>query len=164
MGENTRTPARRSVTLRLAEVADLEAVSAIERASFSDPWSEHALAAAMSGPQTVFIVAEAASPGETAIIGYFVLTRAADEAELLNLAVTAADRRRGLGRVLLERALSEARGMNVHAVFLEVRESNAAARLLYQSAGFHQVGRRKNYYRRPAEDALIFRFGLAGNG
>jgi len=78
----------------------------------------------------------------------------AGEAEILNLAVDAAWRRRGVGRRLMEAALDEAARRQARRVFLEVRESNAGARAFYARLRFAEGGRRRNYYRDPAEDAL----------
>jgi ribosomal-protein-alanine N-acetyltransferase len=79
----------------------------------------------------------------------------AGEAEILNLAVGAAWRRRGIGGRLMQTALEAARANGVGRVFLEVRESNATARAFYQRLGFSQEGRRRNYYSDPPEDALL---------
>jgi ribosomal-protein-alanine N-acetyltransferase len=163
-------------TVRPAVLDDLDAVLAIENESFSDPWSRHALALALTGLQTLFMVADAVvhlvesgreqtNPGGAdadRIAGYFVLSPVGDEAELLNLAVSPRIRRRGIGAALVEQAMRAAAERGARAVFLEVRESNTAARALYQSAGFEQVGRRKRYYQRPREDALILRRAVAG--
>ena len=91
-----------------------------------------------------------------------MLSPIGDEAELLNLAVSRQSRRRGIGATLVEHAVREAEARGARAVFLEVRESNVAARALYASAGFDQVGRRKGYYQRPREDALILRIETGG--
>ena len=99
-----------------------------------------------------------------AIVSYFIgsipsgflvaRTLAADEQELLNLAVDPLHRRRGIGRSLVKALLSEAPG----AVFLEVRESNRRARDLYKSLGFQEVSLRKNYYDHPLEAAIVMKF------
>jgi ribosomal-protein-alanine N-acetyltransferase len=79
------------------------------------------------------------------------------EAEVADLAVAPAARRRGIGRALIDRLLSDLEREGVLAVFLEVRESNRAARALYESRAFHGVGRRRGYYRFPLEDALLLK-------
>lgn len=89
------------------------------------------------------------------VIGVVVSRAAAGEAELLNLAVLPGWRRRGLGGLLLARALSEMQDAGAESIFLEVRESNLPARSFYTSAGFVMAGRRRAYYRNPVEDALI---------
>ena len=89
------------------------------------------------------------------VAGYVVGWHVLDEAELANLAVDPGIRGRGIGRLLLDAMLADARSRESARVFLEVRESNEAARQLYASRGFGQVGRRTKYYRGPEEDALI---------
>ena len=80
-----------------------------------------------------------------------------DEAEVLNLAVSPSCRGLGVGGMLLDAALSEAAAAGATSVFLEVRESNVAARALYASRGFTEISRRSRYYRKPVEDALVLR-------
>jgi len=101
----------------------------------------------------LFLVAEVA--GEVG--GYVVALDAADEGEILNLAVAPGGRRIGLGRALVEAILGMLKDREVSHVYLEVRESNAPARALYAAQGFREVGRRKAYYRRPVEDAIVLR-------
>jgi len=91
------------------------------------------------------------------VAGYAVAHHAADEAEILNLGVAPAQRRRGLGRALVVHLMALLADRGVRAVYLEVRESNDAARCLYRQLGFRDVGRRPGYYRRPVEDAVILR-------
>ena len=91
------------------------------------------------------------------VAGYVVALDAADEGEILNLAVAEAGRRRGLGRALVQAILDALAQRDVQHIYLEVRESNAPARALYGAFGFKDVGRRKAYYRRPVEDAIVLR-------
>ena len=92
---------------------------------------------------------------DSRVAGFLVSRTVADhEREILNVAVAPADRRRGIGRALVENELARGRG----ACFLEVRESNLAAINLYVSMGFEIVGKRPNYYRDPAEAAIVMRF------
>ena len=94
------------------------------------------------------------------VAGYAMAHHAADEAEILNLGVATAHRRRGVGRALVARLLALLADRGVEAVYLEVRESNNAARRLYQQLGFRDVGRRPGYYRRPLEDAVVLRTAI----
>lgn len=119
---------------------------------FSDPWSTQDFRDCVTF--ALFLVAEDA---RERVAGYVVALEAADEGEILNLAVAPAERRRGLGRTLVEAMLDALRTRDVRQVYLEVRESNASARALYASRGFKEVGRRKAYYRRPVEDAIVLR-------
>lgn len=129
---------------------DAAALAALHAAAFESPWSAGELAALLASPG-VFALAE---PGEG-----FVLARvAADEAEILTLAVAPGARRRGLGRRLTEAAAELAAARGAASLFLEVAEDNAAGRGLYAAAGFAETGRRPGYYARPgaaAVDALI---------
>jgi ribosomal-protein-alanine N-acetyltransferase len=166
VGEGARLRADGTMGLRRATVADINSMLAIEAASFSDPWSRHALLGAVASPDTITTVAELVMPGviPTAVGGYSVLSRTADEAELLNLAVAETARGQGIGAALVEQAKRDATEWGAWAIFLEVRASNAAALALYERAGFREVGRRKDYYRRPSEDALILRRELLPGG
>lgn len=139
-------------------MADVARVAAIERAAFSDPWPASAFQDALGAtPPLLFFVAVR----ERATAGYVLARRVADEAEILNLAVAAEHRRRGVGRALVERVLGELRACGVRDAFLEVRESNRAAQGLYEGLGFRVVGRRPRYYRRPVEDALLLRAAIS---
>lgn len=142
---------RAECVLRAARPRDLPAVSAIEQASFGDPWSPASFGALVDNPQVWFAVAECAG----VVTGYLVAWFAADEAEVGNVAVAAAARGRGLGGMLVDAGLAEAAARGAATVFLEVRESNEIARRLYAGRGFREVGRRRRYYRNPAEDALV---------
>lgn len=99
-----------------------------------------------------------------ALAGYIVAQCAADEGEILNLGVAAAQRSQGIGRALVQRMLAVLAGRGVRQVYLEVRQSNAVARRLYESVGFAEVARRPRYYRRPVEDAVVLRAALASVG
>ena len=154
--------ARESVVLRTAHADDLDAVTAIEQSAFSDPWSRHAFATLVGNPAVLFLVARGsepaprgAVPGDGPLLGYVVAWFAADESEIANIAVAPAARGRGVGAMLLDAALAEAVRRGAATTYLEVRESNAAARRLYASRGFRELGRRRRYYRAPVEDALV---------
>ena len=138
--------------IRSVELPDLPGIAAIESASFSDPWSvrDFRESAASGIP---FLVAEA----DGAVVGYIIAHHGGGEAEILNLGVAPAARRRGVGRALVGAILVALHETGVGAVFLEVRESNTAAQRLYGALGFSEVGRRRRYYQVPAEDAVILR-------
>jgi ribosomal protein S18 acetylase RimI-like enzyme len=84
-----------------------------------------------------------------------------EEAEILDVAVPARHRRKGYARFLLKKFLDLARERGIHTLFLEVRESNVAALALYREFRFEPTGRRPNYYRDPAEAALLLRLKLS---
>jgi len=95
------------------------------------------------------------------IAGYAIAHAAADEGEILNLGVGPAHRRRGAGRELVRAMMETLATRGVRAVYLEVRESNVAARELYDRLGFREMGRRSRYYRRPVEDAILLRAAIS---
>jgi ribosomal-protein-alanine N-acetyltransferase len=92
------------------------------------------------------------------VVGFIVGRQVEDEWEIENIAVTGTARRHGLGSRLVGELLDLARSRGGKSVFLEVRESNRAARSLYEKWGFLEVGRRKTYYQNPPEDALVLKF------
>lgn len=94
------------------------------------------------------------------VAGFIVGRQVAEEWEIENIAVTGAARRCGLGSRLVGELLDHVRSRGGKTVFLEVRESNRAARALYEKWAFIEVGRRKAYYQNPAEDALILKFNF----
>lgn len=107
-------------------------------------------------PRRVALVVEDAA----ALQGFLVAHAVAGEWEIENIAVAGAARRRGLGTRLLEEFLKMASGEGATAVFLEVRESNRAARFLYEKWSFRESGRRSGYYAQPQEDAIVYRLSF----
>lgn len=139
--------------------ADVEAVLEVERASFGVPWSERTFRNLLRRSNARLLVAEHEAGG---LAGYAVLWVVGREAELGDLAVRRDLRRRGIGRRLVDAVLRSAAAVGARAVFLEVRESNDAARRLYEGAGFEAVGRRRGYYTNPPEDAVVMRRAIHG--
>ena len=131
----------------------LESLEQLERICFSRPWSWKMLAEELENQCAAFLVAEDAVTGD--VLGYAGLLVAADEGYITNVAVDPACRRQGVANQLLQVFDSFARGNHLAFLTLEVRPSNAAAIALYQSFGFTEAGRRRNYYDLPKEDALI---------
>ena len=154
MGGGARKAA--GLKIRPARADDMLSVGLIERESFADPWGPREFTSALEAPQTIFFVADE----EGVVQGYAIALSVADEAEILNLAVHPSLRGRGLGGKLLDAALAEARARGAVQIFLEVRESNLAARGLYAARGFDEVTRRRGYYRHPVEDALVLRLAV----
>ena len=149
------------VEIRDARLTDIPEIAEIERASFSDPWSASSFRSLIGLPSTWFAVAER----DGRVVGYSVLLVAADEAELGNIAIAESERRRGVGQHLLEATIRAARQLGAASIYLEVRDSNDAAKSLYAASGFQEVGRRRGYYRRPLEDAIVLRWRAEqGNG
>lgn len=156
MGSGSR-PAAQGVTalLRPAIAADVNEIVRIERASFADPWSEESFRRILGGQSAIFQVIVMAP--ENRLAGYIIAFTIAPDAELLNVAVDPTYRGRGLAGQMLDAVLIQLGASGVRTAYLEVRESNRAARALYGSRGFKEIGRRRNYYRRPVEDALVMR-------
>jgi ribosomal-protein-alanine N-acetyltransferase len=141
-------------SLRPATPADVPEVAALERVCYPDPWAPNAFASLPDNPQVYFAVARDAA---AKLVGYVIAWHVMDEGELANLAVAPGARRQGIGRALLGAVTRDAVERGTGELYLEVRESNHAARTLYEANGWGQVGRRKGYYRSPVEDALILR-------
>jgi ribosomal-protein-alanine N-acetyltransferase len=144
-----------AIVIRNAAAADIPRVGEIERSSFNDPWGASDFRAVLHAPQSIFLVAADAASKE--IRGYAIAMTVLDESEILNIAVDKAFRGNGLGGTLLDAAIAEVAARGAVSTFLEVRESNAVARKLYESRGFAELSRRRGYYREPVEDALILR-------
>jgi ribosomal-protein-alanine N-acetyltransferase len=143
------------VVIERASERVLGEIIELERASFSDPWSEASFTSVVNEPAAFFATARDGASDHVA--GYVVAWFMADEGEIANLAVREPKRRRGVGAALLDAALDEGRRRGATAIYLEVRDSNAAARALYASRNFEEVGRRRKYYRKPVEDAIVLR-------
>jgi len=144
----------RSVSIALASERDLPAIVAIEREAFSDPWSERSFREALDQPAVYFAVARSDADD---VLGYVVAWFVADEGQIANLAVVPAGWGSRIGRALLVAALEEASARGIVDIYLEVRDSNERARRLYAGCGFEPIGRRRGYYRRPLEDAIVLR-------
>ncbi len=146
--------------VRPAVRSDLSEVVSIEAVSFSDPWSEESFRTSLELDRVRFLVAEdeGSSWGSAARLhGYVIALLMGDEGEIVDLAVRPSERCRGVGGRLLDQVTAAAGDEGVRSLFLEVRESNLAARALYASRKFTPVGRRRGYYRDPAEDAVLMR-------
>jgi len=141
-----------SVRIAPLTVDLLDQVVAIERLSFSDPWSREMFRSELQiGGGTYARVAER----EGFVLGYLLAVLVVDEAHLGNLAVHPSERRSGIGQMLLDDLMETSRARGIHRVTLEVRESNQNARKFYYNNEFIDVAMRKNYYRSPVEDAIV---------
>jgi ribosomal-protein-alanine N-acetyltransferase len=136
--------------------ADIPEVLVIDRVSFPIPWSERSYHFELTeNPSAHLWVAERATPGGTAILGYIGYWHIIDEAHISTFAVHPDWRQQGVGTTLLMTALRDALRQGAEIATLEVRESNHVAVELYQRYGFRIVGRRSRYYRDNQEDALL---------
>lgn len=138
-----------TVALRVDAVglAHARVLAALHAACFEDSWSVGAMADVLASPGAFACLAFPA--GATDPAGFALARVAADEAELLSLGVMPSSRRQRIGRALLDDVIRRVGELNAAAIFLEVAETNDAARLLYAASGFSAVGRRPDYYQRP---------------
>lgn len=142
-------------TLSAATPRDAASMAALHAASFSRGWSESEFEQLLTDRS---VIAERATSGRRSV-GFIVSRRAADEAEILSVAVARAWQGRGLARRLLDLHLRRLAGLRLRAVFLEVDEDNIPALRLYARAGFQEVGRRPGYYS-GGKSALVLRRDL----
>jgi ribosomal-protein-alanine N-acetyltransferase len=152
------------VRIDLAGPADTPALAQIHAASFAHEWSVDELSALMGDRQVITLVARRANAlGTRSPIGFLLLRIAADEAEVLTVAVDPRRRSRGCGRNLMLEGFVRLVRRGVTRVFLEVDEGNASAVKLYRRLGFTDVGVRKGYYRQgnATSNALVMRLDLA---
>ena len=131
----------------------LDRLEQLERMCFSRPWSKKMLAEELDNQCAAFLVA--VEPETEKAVGYAGLLVVADEGYITNVAVDPSCRRQGVAAQLLQVFDNFAKGNHLAFLTLEVRPSNAAAIALYEGFGFREVGRRRNYYDLPKEDALI---------
>ena len=128
-------------------------VAALEKICFSDPWSEKSVASELENPLSHWLVA---MEGDT-VVGYVGSQTVLGETDMMNVAVHPDYRRQGIAESLIQTLVKDLKDRQSHCLTLEVRDSNASARALYEKLGFSQIGRRKNYYHNPKEDGLILR-------
>ena len=128
-------------------------IAHLETLCFHDPWSEKSIASELENALSLWLVAVEGDD----VIGYVGSQTVLGWSDMMNVAVHPDHRRKGVGEALVV-ALEEAlKAQESTCLTLEVRASNDPARTLYEKLGFVEVGRRKNYYRNPKEDALIMR-------
>jgi ribosomal-protein-alanine N-acetyltransferase len=157
--------------IRPATIADLPAITELERkAATAAHWSAEQygqlLKADPHAPATrlalVAVPSELSRGSSQNILGFLVARGLGPEWEMENLVVQAEARRKGVGKSLMKEFVRRAQAAGGQFIFLEVRESNAAARTLYRCAGFEEAGRRKAYYAGPVEDAVVYKLSLEG--
>lgn len=139
--------------------SDVEAISRILRTSAeAAQWPPESYPKLASSPGGLLLISEFEPSGQA--IGFLAARIAADQAEILNIAILPDFRRKGIASALLAASFERFRHSAVSRVFLELRESNFPARALYQRHGFVLSGRRKSYYQNPAEHALCMHSDL----
>ena len=129
--------------IEIMNASHVAQIAALEKICFADPWSEKSIASELDNKLAFWLVA---AEGEQV-----------DETDMMNVAVHPDFRRKGVAESLIEELVDHLRRMGSHCLTLEVRASNAPAIALYEKLNFREIGRRKNYYRNPKEDALILR-------
>lgn len=147
--------------IRQASREDIAIIRKLEQeAESAAHWGEREYDAlfAAEAPRRIALVAEEA---DAEILGFVIARCADDEWEIENVVVASEQRRRGVGIALVRELVQEARRSGAALVLLEVRESNAAARGLYEKIGFNEIGRRPDYYRNPPEDALLLGISIS---
>lgn len=149
--------------IRMSEHDLLEVVEIEEKSGLSR-WGWAAYYAELQGAnRELMLVARPVSLSaleSSIIVGYIVARETAGELHINNVAVRAEYRRRGIGAILLNRVIDEARKRNAKMAFLEVRSANIAAQALYEKSGFKAIARRTNYYSEPLEDAVVMSMEL----
>jgi ribosomal-protein-alanine N-acetyltransferase len=143
----------------LATESDLDAVLAIEEASFTNPWTREMYLAELENRGVSFCFL--ARNADRQVVGFCSFWRVVDELHINNLAVLPQHRRGGAATALLQHVFREGARLGAARATLEVRRSNEAARILYERFGFSVAGTRRAYYSKPVEDAIVlWREGL----
>lgn len=140
---------------------DLDAVMAVNRESYLHPWSPDLVLRELRHEWSTVLLAVEDGPAGEVLLGFIVYWLVHDEVHVLNVAVGAAARRRGVGRALMDEAAARGRGRGARLSTLEVRRSNAGAIALYRALGYQEVAVRPNYYAEEKEDAIIMELALA---
>ena len=135
---------------------EFKQIARLEEKYFSDSWSEQTLSDTFEYDYNHLLIEKR----EGRVVGYLIYSEVQGEAELLRIAVDKAYRRMGIAGSLIESMLEELRDFEAERVSLEVRAHNIAAVSLYKSYGFKDIFVRKDYYREPVDDALIFQLEL----
>lgn len=138
--------------IRMGTQADAAAIWQIEKDSFADAWSLESIRHELENEVATYYLLEAE---DGSIIGFADLWLIVDEGQLANLALSPAARGQGAGEYLLRTAMETLFKKDCQSIFLEVRVSNGPALGLYQKLGYQVVGRRKEYYSQPVEDAYM---------
>lgn len=142
--------------IRTVQARDLFDVLTIAKESFTVSWSFNSFKNEFLNERSIFKVAEY----DGKVVGYAVVRKLIDEAELLSIAVKKELRKMGIAQALLNEIFEELKKASIKSCFLEVRESNAEAIQLYKKVGFKKINVRKNYYSYPQEDAIIMKLEL----
>ena len=143
-----------NIIIELARPQDAAILAQTEGECFSTPWALDMIAQEITGAQSRVWCAK--TP-QKKIVGHIAITFATDTADITTVAVLPQYRRLGIAASLLEKVVSFCEANGTSTLFLEVRESNAAAIALYEKYQFEKISVRRNYYKQPTEDAVIYR-------
>lgn len=141
------------MTIDLMTSEQVSQVAALEAICFDDPWSERSVASELDNPLSLWLTAVE----DDKVVGYVGSQTVMGETDMMNVAVHPEYRRRHIAEDLILALVENLKGKESHCLTLEVRASNEGAIRLYEKLSFSQIGRRKNYYHNPKEDALILR-------
>ena len=142
-------------------ITDADDLAALHADAFRHGWPAAEMEALIADPSVLVVVArEGRTPFTRRPVGFVMVRAAADEAEILTVAVAPSRRSRGIGRLMIDETIRRLYFMRVAALFLEVDESNGPALALYRRLGFREVGRRANYYDGGTANALVMRADL----
>jgi ribosomal-protein-alanine N-acetyltransferase len=137
----------------LSSPDEIDAVLAVEEASFTNPWTREMYVAELENRDVSYCYL--AKDEDGLVLGFCSYWRVLDELHINNLAVLPQQRRAGIGSALLKFVLNQGAVLGARRATLEVRRSNECARLLYERFGFTVAGVRRAYYTKPVEDALV---------
>lgn len=153
---------KRDYALELLTIGDSTAIAPLHHEDFVRPWSAEEFSSLLEQDTVFGFAVREVGQGAAAPAGFVLARLAAGEAEILTIAVSRNHRRHGLGWRLMDAVLRELHGQRAEALFLEVDETNAPAIGLYRKFGFHEVGKRPNYYQsaQGATGALVMRLDL----
>lgn len=143
----------KELTIVPFKTSDIDEVMAIEDRSFPSPWTKESYLELAPLDTISFYVVKR----DKHVVGYMLYQTWTHEMELHTIAVIPECRRQGIGRLMLEHLIQDAKARRASRIFLQVRPSNDAARALYGAFGFYTVGVRHRYYRDNQEDALVMR-------
>ena len=139
--------------IEMMNASHVAQIAELEKLCFSDPWSANSITSELDNKLAFWLVAME----EDQVAGYIGSQTVMDETDMMNVAVHPDYRRKGIAEALINDLVENLKKMGSRCLTLEVRASNVPAITLYEKLGFTEIGRRKNYYRNPREEALILR-------
>lgn len=141
------------IEIKRMDQTHVSQIAELERICFSDPWSERSIGSELENRLSMWFVATE----EETVLGYIGSQTVLDSSDVMNIAVHPDHRKKGIGEKLVLELVHYLKEKDIKSLLLEVRVSNTAAINLYKKLGFQEIGRRRNYYHNPKEDAYILR-------